>query len=141
MRPTIESGDFATHVERELPGISPPGMVTPPLSTSTEQTPSSVMQRIMAALLSVLGAATFAGVGIAAIVTGVSSGRNRFTGKEVVLTGSNATLLGLLCIAFAAIFFAMFLRQLPVRLGKGTILVIVALVVAALTFAFGVMSY
>ncbi|WP_332751998.1 hypothetical protein [Hydrogenophaga sp.] len=139
MRPTVESGDFATHVERELPGISPPGMVTPP--HTKEQTPSSVKQRIMAALLSVLGAATFAGVGIAAIVTGVSSGRNRFTGKEVVLTGSNATLLGLLCIAFAAIFFAMFLRQLPVRLGKGTILVIVALVVAGLTFAFGVMSY
>lgn len=95
----------------------------------------------MAALLSVLGAATFAGIGIAAIVTGVSSGRNRFTGKEVVLTGPNATLLGLLCIAFAAIFFAIFLRQIPVSLGKGATLLIVALVVAALTFVFGVMSY
>lgn len=92
----------------------------------------------MVALLALLAVATFAGVGIIAIVTGISSGVNRYTGEAFVLTGLNATLTGLLAISIAAIFNSVFLRQLPIRLRKGACFAVAAMGITALTYAFGV---
>jgi hypothetical protein len=80
--------------------------------------------------------ATFAGVGILALVSGVSSGRSRLTGKEFVLTGTSATVIGVVCIVIAAVPCSKLLLQLPPRFRMGTLLFLIATVLAALVFAF-----
>lgn len=134
LRHTIKSGDFATYVERELSSNASPGTDTP--APAQLDTSSSAKVRVLAALLALMGATTFAGLGIVAIVTGMASGRSRYTGKEFVLTGGYATVSGLVAIACALALGAFFVQQLPTRIRKGAFLLLAAIVVAALSLAF-----
>lgn len=134
MRNSVEPGDFATYVERELSSSLPSEVVAAP--TALPPRSSDVTERIVVALLYVLMTATFAGVGILAIASGVSSGRSRLTGNEFVLTGTSATIAGIFGIVLSAVSCFMFLRQLPPRTRKGTLLFLIAIVLAAIAFAF-----
>lgn len=132
LRNSIESGDFATYVEKELASNRLSETVVP----SVQLQPRS---RGVVALLAFIGAVIFAGVGLVAIASGMSSGRTR-SGREFVLTGSSATLSGLLAVFFAVLLIAFFVKQLPARIRKGTFLILFSMLIAALAFAFGRMA-
>lgn len=132
LRNSIESGDFATYVEKELASNGLSETVVPPV-------PLQPQSRGVAALLAFIGAIIFAGVGLVAIVTGMSSGRTR-SGGEFVLTGSSATLSGLLAVLFAVLLLAFFVKQLPARIRKGTFVILFSVLIAALALAFDRMA-
>lgn len=100
------------------------------------QRPASPTERMVWAVLTLMGVATFAGIGLLAISEQISSGRDRFTGREVTLTGSPATWFGLTVMAFALPFIGLFVQQLPQRMRKGAFVLVLAVLLAALVLAF-----